>query len=229
MNTKILRSVVLAVSMCLLLAPLAAIEKSKVPETTKDGLHLQHQTKHGVVYLKPGATLDAYTQVKILDVYVAFHKNWQRNFNDDQASLENRVTDKDMDKIKARVAKEFPIVFTKVLEKGGYQVVDTTGKDVLLLRPAIINLVVTAPDLMTAGMTTNMVSSSGSMTLYMELYDSLTSAKIAEVLDSEEAGNNSFAHVANRVTNKADFDLTLEAWAKILVKRLDEAHGTASK
>ena len=229
MNAKILRSVILAVSMCVLMAPLAAREKSKLPETTKDGLHLERQTRHGAVYVKPGATLDAYSQVKILDVYVAFKKDWQRNFNDDEMDLENRVTDKDMEKIKARLAKEFPLVFVKVLEKGGYQVVDTTGKDVLLLRPAIINLVVTAPDLMSAGMTTNMVSSSGSMTLYMELYDSLTSDKIAEVLDSEEAGMNSFAHVANRVTNKQDFDLTLEAWAKILVKRLDEAHGKASK
>ena len=229
MSAKILRSLILAVSMCVLVAPLAAKEKAKLPETTKDGLHLEHKTRHGAIYTKPGATLDAYTQVKILDVYVAFQKNWKRNFNDDQMDLENRVTDKDMEKIKARVAKEFPIVFTKILEKGGYQAVDTTGKDVLLLRPAIINLVVTAPDLMTAGMTTNMVSSTSSMTLYLELYDSLTSAKIAEVLDSEEAGNNSFAHVANRVTNKADFDLTLEAWAKILVKRLDEAHGKASK
>ena len=229
MNTKILRSVILAVSMCLLVAPLAAKEKSKLPETTKDGLHLERHTRHGAVYVKPGATLDAYSQVKILDAFVAFKKNWQRNFNDDEMDLENRVTDKDIEKIKTRLTKEFGVVFSKVLEKGGYQVVDTTGKDVLLLRPAIINLVVTAPDLMSAGMTTNMVSSSGSMTLYMELYDSLTSDKIAEVLDSEEAGMNSFAHVANRVTNKQDFDQTLEAWAKILVKRLDEAHGKTSK
>ena len=228
MNAKILRSVILAVSMCLLLAPLAAREKSKLPETTKDGLHLDRHTRHGAVYLKPGATLDAYSQVKILDVYVAFKKNWQRNFNDDEMDLENRVTDQDMEKIKTRLAKEFPAVFTKVLERGGYQVVDTTGKDVLLLRPAIINLVVTAPDLMTAGMTTNVVSSAGSMTLYMELYDSLTSDKIAEVLDSEEAGMNSFAQVANRVTNKEEFDQTLEAWARILVKRLNEAHGKTS-
>ena len=180
MNAKILRSVFLAVSMCLLIAPLAAKEKSKLPETTKDGLHLERHTRH-------------------------------------------------MERIKTRVAREFPVVFTKILEKGGYQVVETTGKDVLLLRPAIINLVVTAPDIMSAGMATNVVSSAGSMTLYMELYDSLTSDKIAEVLDSEEAGMNSFAQVANRVTNKVDFDLTLESWARILVKRLDEAHGKASK
>jgi len=229
MTVKILRSVILAVSMCLLVAPLAAKEKAKLPETTKDGLQLEHRTKHGAVYLKPGATLDAYSQVKILDAYVAFQKNWKRNFNEDQMSLENRVTNEDMEQIKTRLAKEFQLVFAKVLKKGGYQVVDTTGKEILLLRPAIINLVVTAPDLMTAGMTTNVVSSAGSMTLYLELYDSLTSDKIAEVIDSEEAGMNSFAQAANRVTNKEEFDQTLEAWAKILVKRLDEAHGKASK
>ena len=229
MKVRILRSVIFAVGMCVLAIPLAAREKPEFPETTKDGLHVESHTSHGAVYVKPGATLATYSKVKILGVYVAFNKDWQRNFNDEEMDLENQVTKQDMKEIRARVSKEFPLVFAKVLEKGGYQVVNATGQGVLLLRPAIINLVVTAPDLMTAGMTTNMVSSSGSMTLYMELYDSQTSAKIAKVLDSEEAGMHSFAHVANRVTNKEDFDQTMEAWAKILVKRLDEAHGKTSK
>jgi hypothetical protein len=216
------KKILLAISLCMLFTSLSA--KDKLPETTKDGLKLQQQTKHSAVYLKPGATLAAYDKVKILDVYVAFKKNWQREHNADEVGLGNRVTDKDVENIKNKVAAEFPLVFKKVLEKGGYEVVDTTGEDVLLLRPAIINLVVTAPDLKSAGMVTNFVSSTGSMTLYVELYDSQTSDKIAEVTDAEEMGQNGFATQANSVSNKMEFDRTLEAWAKILVKRLDEAH-----
>lgn len=229
MDTKVCKALLLAVAVCVVVAPLAAKEKDPFPESTKDGLQLQKQTKHGAVYVKPGATLDDYDKVKIVDCYVEFEKNWQRNFNRDAVGLEGRVTDQDVEEIKNKVAAEFPAAFKKVLEKGGYEVVETTGKDVLLLRPAIINLVVTAPDLPTAGMSRTYVSSSGSMTLYMELYDSLTSTKIAQVLDSEEVGNLGFAHQANRVSNEAEFKETMEAWAEILRKRLDEAHGQGKK
>ncbi len=225
MNLKFLRATLLAIGICLLVSPVLAKEKSKLPETTKDGLQLQHHTKLGAVYLKPGASLAEYNKVKIVDCYVAFEKNWQRNYNRDSINLAEHVTTEEMQKIKDKLAAEFPIVFTKVLEKGGYQVVDDVGEDVLLLRPAIINLTVTAPDLPTAGIRREIVSSNGSMTLYMELYDSQTSAKFAEVIDAEEVGNNGFAQQANKVTNKFEFDATLKAWAEILLKRLDEAHG----
>jgi len=209
---------------CFLTGPLAA--KDKLPESTKDGLKLVHQHKLGAVYLKPGATLAAYDKVKILDVYVAFKKNWQRDYNREEMDLGHRVTDKDVERIKEKLAAEFPAVFKKVLEKGGYTVVDDTGPDVLLLRPAIIDLTVTAPDVMSAGISRTYVRSAGTMTLYMELYDSQTSEKFAEVLDAEEAGDG-FGQEANRVTNKFEFDRTLEKWARLLVKRLDETHNVS--
>ena len=65
MNAKILMSVILAVSMCVLIAPLAAREESKLPETTKDGLHLERHTRHGAVYVKPGATLEAWAKILV--------------------------------------------------------------------------------------------------------------------------------------------------------------------
>lgn len=226
---KLFKIFFLASLVSLLAAPVQAREDKKLPETTKDGLQLKHHTKLGAVYVKPGATLEPYDKVKILEVYVAFKKNWQRNYNDEQMDLGDRVTAKDMTAIKQKIASEFPKMFAKALDKGGYEVVDTTGEDVLLLRPAIINLTVTAPDTMSAGMETQVVSSAGTMTLYMELYDSQTSDKIAEVIDAEEAGGSGFAHVANRVTNLAEFDQTMEAWAEILRKRLDEAHGKKTR
>jgi hypothetical protein len=47
-------------------------------------------------------------------------------------------------------------------------------------------------------------------------------------MDAEEVGANGFAHQAGRVSNKMEYDRTLEAWANILVKRLDEAHQNTS-
>ena len=220
--TRTLRILCLITGLCLFAAPLSA--KDKLPESTKDGLQLQHHTKLGAVYLKPGATLSVYDKVKLLDVYVAFEKNWQRDHNREEIGLEGRVSDKDMQKMKTELATGFNAVFKKELEKGGYSVVDEIGADVMILRPAIINLTVTSPDILTAGISATFVASNGSMTLYAELYDSVTSDKFAEVLDAEEVGDHGFARQANRVTNKVEFDNTLKAWASILRKRLDEAN-----
>lgn len=85
---------------CALAGPLAA--KEKLPESTKDGLKLVHQHELGAVYLKPGATLAAYDKVKILGVYVAFKKNWQRDYNREEMDLGHHVTDKDVERIKEK-------------------------------------------------------------------------------------------------------------------------------
>lgn len=203
--------------------------KDKLPANTKDGLVLQKDTKVSAVYLKPGETLEDYDKVSITDVYVSFKKNWQRNYNQDVMGLEGRVSDKDMETIKKRLATEFKAVFTKELQdKGGYEVTDTAAKDVLILRPAIINLVVSAPDVNRAGMGRTFVASAGEMTLYMELYDSLTSDKIAEVIDAQAVGNDGIAHMGGRVGNKAEFDRVLAKWADLLRKRLDETKAVAA-
>lgn len=72
-------------------------EKS-LPEVSHDGLHLQKGTKLRMVYKADGADLSQYTKVALLEAYVAFKKNWQRDHNRDVMSLEERISDKDMKK-----------------------------------------------------------------------------------------------------------------------------------
>jgi len=69
----------------LLNAPVIA--KEKLPEVSSDGLHLLHDTKVAIAYAKPGATLDQYTKLKILDCFVDFKKGWQRGGRSDSALL----------------------------------------------------------------------------------------------------------------------------------------------
>ncbi len=211
----------------LLSAP--AFAKDTLPATSHDGLQLQKDTKLAAVYLKPGETLDGYDKVSITDVYVAFKKNWQRNYNRDHMGLDGRVSDKDVEVIKNRLAKEFTAVFAKELQdRGGYEVVDSAAKDVLVLRPAIINLVVNAPDVNQAGRGRTFVASAGEMTLYLELYDSLTGDILARVMDAQAAGNYGIAHMGGRVANKAEFDRVLVKWADILRTHLDNVKGAAA-
>lgn len=218
-------SMIIALMTALLVAAPASA-REKLPQTTKDGLELQEHSKVMAVYLKPGASLAAYDKVAITDVLVSFKKNWQRDYNQDVVRLDAKVTDADMEKMKKEIGDEFKKVFTDVLQKGGYEMSTVVGPDVMIIRPAIINLEVAAPDTGSpafGGVT--IVRSAGSLTMYAELLDSVTNDKFAEVLDTEDPGEGGFAQRATRVSNKAALDSTLRHWAELLVKRLDEAHG----
>lgn len=199
----------------------AVAKKEQLPEVDKDGLHLLKDTKVAVAYAKPGASLEPYTKLKILDCFVDFKKDWERDYNMNQLGLEGRVTDKDAEAIKDGLAAEFKKVFTDELTKKGFEVVDDVGPEVLLLRPALINVDVVAPDIMRAQMERTWIQSAGEMTLYMELYDSATSTLLARVVDPQ-ADDRAFAQQANRATNKAAADRILRSWAELLATHLDE-------
>lgn len=202
------------------------VAEQKFPEVTEDGLHLERQTSKGVLYVKPGATLEPYKKIMLVDAYVAFKKDWQADYNRSRQGVARIVTDQDMQRIKSDVATAFNSVFTETLQEGGYEVVTESGPDVLVVRPAIINLEVAAPDPNKAGMSATIVSAAGSLTLYAELYDSVTSDKLAQVMDRQLAGERGgFGYRASKATNREALISTVGEWAGRLVQRLDEAHG----
>ena len=89
------------------------------------GMVLMKDSKLKVVYVMPGATLDPYTKIILLDCYVAFRKDWQKDKNREAISLSGQVKTSDMEKIKKKVADGFREVFTEELQtKGGYEIVE---------------------------------------------------------------------------------------------------------
>jgi len=195
------------------------------PQVSKDGLQLKTHTKQRVVYVKPGATFNQYNRVMILDCYVEMQKDWQRNYNANVgAELNRQVGNDDVQRIKSTLAAEFKKVFTAELQKGGYQVTTSPAPDVLLLRPAIVDVQVTAPDIMSAGMDVNVITSAGSGTFYLEVWDPSTNTILARAMDAE-ADQQPFAQQANAVTNRQAADIILRNWADDLVRHLDAVRG----
>jgi len=217
MLIKLLRNSTAVILSMLLATTLLA--KDPLPEVSHDGLQLMKDTKLRVVYMKPGANLDEYDKVALLACYVAFQKDWQRNYNNETTSLMNRISDKDMKKIRDKLAEQFNKVFTEVLTKGGHQMVTEGGSGVLIVQPAIVNLEITAPDTMSPGEAT-FSANAGQMTLYMQLHDGKTGDIIARVIDPEAVGGN-FAQIRNSVTNMADANRVLQRWATILSDHLE--------
>lgn len=225
MRLNTLLKMIFAVSSLVFAAALAA--DTALPEISHDGLHLMKDTKLRAVYMKPGANLKDYDKVALLATYVAFNKNWQRDQNEEAMDLSDMITDQDMTRIRTELATEFNKVFTDVLTKAGHQMVTTGGTGVLIVRPAIVNLEVTAPDTMSAGMQQSFSASAGQMTLYMELLDGKTGDIIARIIDPEAAGGE-FVEVRNSVTNMAAAEEVLRRWATILSNHLGDAAAAAS-
>jgi hypothetical protein len=202
-----------------------ADDKNDPPSKTIEGLELVKETKHRLVYLAPNADLSQYTDVAILECFVAFVKDWERDYNRDAISLQRQVSDNDMDRIKKRLAAEFKEIFTEEVTKDGkHNVVDHVGPDVLILRPAIVNLDVTAVgDQNVAGRSRTYSASAGQMTLYLELYDSVTSTIIAKITDAQadRRGGSSF-QMSSSVTNTSAADRILRSWARELIDHLGE-------
>jgi Protein of unknown function (DUF3313) len=207
------------------LACSSALRAEGSPPSVVDGLRLRSNTGSSLVYVKPGATFGKYDKVAILDCFVEFDKNWQNNYNSNQVDPSNFVTNDDMNRIKKELATDFKRIFTKELQAGGYQVVTYGAPDVLVLRPAIINLRVTAPDLMTAGIDATVVSSAGSATLYLELWDSVTNTLLARAMNAQ-ADQQLVGQVADSVTNTQAADIILKGWADNLLKHLEAARAS---
>ncbi len=192
------------------LATVQAADDDWPPKVTSDGLNLVEGTKAAAVWVLDGADFSEYNRVMILDVGVGFKKNWRRDYNRDAVSLGSQVSKSDADKIKQRVADEFKTVFTNELTKAGYEVsnynLDLAAHDILVLRPAIMDLDVTAPDTSSATRSYTYTASAGAMTLYLEFYDSVTSALLGRAVDRKASRNNSTWTMSSRVTNRAEAD-----------------------
>lgn len=212
-------------SLTLLLAAGFSVAQEEPPQTTVDGLELIKDTELALVYAEPGADLEQYNRIYLVDTFVAFKKNWKR---DQLRTASRHISSSNMEKMKTELAAMFREVFTEVLEEGGYELATERAEDVLIIRPAIINLDVTAPDIPSATLTRSYAESAGEMTLYVELYDSVTDDLIAKALDRQWDRETGHFQWQNRVTNRAAAKRILTTWANVLKEGLDQARGVAN-
>lgn len=209
--------------LCLILSFTAitpAWAKKDLPAVNDEGMQLIKNSDLATVYADPGADLSVYKRIMLVDATVAFKKNWKRDQNRGNAL---KVKDRDMEKIQAAVADVFREVFTKELVDGGYEMADAPGEDVLLVKPAIVDLDVSAPDIQSSAVTRSFSESAGEMTLNLELYDSVTNDKIAKATDRKQDRWRGRMEWRTSVSNRADARRMMQGWAEALRSALDEA------
>jgi hypothetical protein len=201
-----------------LLSPLLAGKKD-APAITVDGLHKVPDSPFGLVYVDPDADLSGYDRFLLVDVQVAFKKDWQKEIN---RVKPYSVTPAEMQKMKAGLSGIFMEIFSDELQTSGFVLTDEQAEDVLIIRPAILDLNVNSPDT-GAGLTRNLTESVGDMTLYLELRDSLTGDILAKALDFQVDRSRVTTFMRDRTRNEIAARQILTEWAQILVNGLNEA------
>ncbi len=200
------------------------VQSTDAPAVSFDGLHLVPDSKLAIAYVNPEADFSIYSEFMMLDAYVAFKKNWQRKTR----VAGRRVSNKDMERIKKEAAELLYDTFKNELDdKGGYKFVQAPDDHVLLIRPALIDLEITAPDIAVAGRVTQYVASAGAATLYIELYDSVSGEILARAIDRRAMQDYGYARWANSVTNRADARRMFRRWAALLRNGMDEVRAKA--
>ena len=186
-----------------------------------DGLVQIKPRRMDMVYVLPGADFRPYTRILLDETEVAFRKDWLKNMNDTR-TVSRRIDDEQVAKIMAAASSNFSDVWTKALNKAGYEVVTAPGPDVLRVSTAIANLYINAPDTMEAGRVKTYTAEAGEATLILEARDSQTNALLGRVVDRRETRNSVAVQQASRVTNQADFRALFSQWASIAGKGLEE-------
>ena len=183
------------------------------------GLKKIEDAKVGVAYIDPKADFSVFKRVAISDPYVAFRSNWRRDQNRDRM---RPITAGQAERIKADVADLLKEVLTERLEKDdGFEVTKETGYDVLLVKPAIVDLDISPPETGTAGASATMSASTGQAVLYIELFDSVSGDLLGRAAD-RQVGKNAHFGLSTEALIAAHARATFEDWADLLRDFLDE-------
>lgn len=218
---------IIKLSLLTLLMPASGFSvANEPPEISLEGLHHIKDTNLAMVYVQPGIDLGQYRRIYLAETYVAFKKDWQRKKN---RSMTHKISANDMASIKTELAALFREVFSNKLQQGGYELTNERAGDVLIIKPAIINLDVIAPDTRSTSNSHSYAESAGEMTLYLELFDSITDDLIAKALDRKTDRQTGYIRWQNRVTNRAAAKRILQVWAEVLTEGLDEARHTDTR
>ncbi|KQY27670.1 hypothetical protein ASD38_17365 [Caulobacter sp. Root487D2Y] len=191
------------------------------PGAEWDGLVKVKAKRFDKVYLRPGADFRGYTKVILDPTEIAFEKNWQRDYNNNQRSTSLEVTDRDIQRMIEEGRKSAAEILQKAYTAGGYPVVTEPASDVLRVRTSLIDIIVRAPDVMGPANVRTYSRDAGEITLVVEARDSLTGSLLGRVVDDRTIDDFTMEW-RNRVTNRMDFDRQVESWAKNSVKGLNQ-------
>lgn len=203
-----------------------AKEQTQPAEYTEEGLKLVPNTEGiDLVWIKPGTDLSQYKRFYLVEPHVAFRKNWQQDQNRGHPTL--RVRASDMEQIKSEMAELLTEIFTGELLDSGYTFSGVRAKDVMIIKTAIIDLDVNAPDIQSSGTSDTLAATAGSMKLYLEIYDSVNEEILVKAVDQTHDPYAGHIQSQKKVANRAAATRMMKTWAETLISGLSSRSNSA--
>jgi hypothetical protein len=199
-------------------ADISAVHAQSLPSW--EGLVQVRSSRLDLVFLAPGADFRPFNKVMLEPTEVAFRQNWLRDFNNRNRGA-RRLSQSDADRMLDTMSRGAGDAFAEAYRQAGFEVVQSPGPDVLLVRTGVINLSVTAPDVMTAGRSRTFAREAGEATLVVEARDSQTHALLGRAVDRRIAGNTQ-TMMRNSVTNQSDFSRLFRSWGQAAAQGLTQ-------
>ncbi|HEY3487239.1 MAG TPA: DUF3313 family protein [Gammaproteobacteria bacterium] len=196
------------------LAAVAAVDDRQYPTGTPAGLEPIKSQEFEILYVKPGFEPSNYGKLLIEQPEVSMQEFWEWKFTDN-------ITREEVEQISATTARIVHEQFsTKLSAENGYELTESKGDRVLILKPSIIDLHLAAPHRNQNQRT--LIKSAGAATLYLEIRDGATSELLLRAIDHDLARERVRFYTASRTTNERDLEIMISRWAKGLRQHLNE-------
>ena len=194
-----------------------------IPEMTADGLRLAGRTEQSLVYLLPGVEPNAYRGIYLDETSVNFEKQWRR-----QADIENSSSlPADLiAEVRKYLQSAFDEAFASSLQSSGYPLAETFDDGILLVRPVVANLDIRRVEETADGNVYAFSEDGAELTLFLELHDALTGARIGVVVDRKAGRKTGYFLWKDRLSNRAAAARILQTWAESLKNGLSQARFT---
>jgi hypothetical protein len=180
-------------------------------EVTPDGLHRVSSTVLPLAWMKPGVDFKRYTKILFVPDGMTFKGRISDSSGEFPISFERQQM----------LSKMILEVFTEELGKlRRYTLVDRAGKDVLVVRGAMLDIVSHVAPTPATGDDEKVETSIGEATLVVELQDSMTGEFLSRGLDRRYAPAAS--QRASHEDNAAQLRKAVHQWASELRQRLEE-------
>lgn len=185
-----------------------------------DGLELRSVRGLDEVWVRPGTDFAQFRTILIEPVEVAFDPHWDPR----RTGSRFRLSASEQERIRQDAAELFDSSFKREIQRSNrFTLVETAQADTLIFKPRIVDLHINAPEDRTAvGRSRTYVSEFGRVTLLGELREAESGATVARIADREVARATREFEFADRMANEREGRRIFEAWARALVRQLDQ-------
>ncbi len=198
------------------------VETGRNAQTTHDGLVRMRGSAFEGVWVKPGADIDGYTKLMIGPVRMSY-KRPPRGRSSRSTQYNFALTQGQADRLEELLVEALS---AQIEQSERWTLTDEPGPDVLLIEPSLLDLVVNTPTQQEPRQVT-FTTSTATVTIVLEVYDSQSGEILARMADRSEARRPGSGaqqlYWSNPVSNVQAVRTIFRRWSRIFVARLDTA------